>query len=540
MSQDSDMRARRGPREVEPPNVWGLEQLPEGWTWTTTETLFSFVTSGSRGWAKYYSARGPLFLRIGNLNRDSIILDLEETKKVNLPRDVEGLRTKVKPGDILLSITADLGMVALIPDQLGEAYINQHIALTRPMNSICGQYLAWYLTSDLVQRQWRGLQRGATKIGLGLDDVTSIHVALAPLPEQERIVAEIEKQLTRLDAAIAALESVQAKLKRYRASVLKTACEGRLVPTEAELARAEKRDFESADALLERVLIERRDAWEREQLEKMERAHKEPKDDRWKAKYKEPSPPDVKGLTDLPEGWTWATVEQINFASRPCAYGVLQPGDHVDDGVPLIRVGDIDAGQINQADLKLVAPEIAARYPRTRLYGGEVLITLVGTIGRTAVVPESLAGANTARAVGVMSIQDGFEPEWIEVWFRNPAKILEMVRASHEVARRTLNLEDVRSATVAAPPQAEQLRIVDEVEARLSVVDKQEAAIGRSLARAIRLRQSILKRAFEGKLVPQDPNDEPASVLLERIRSERKEDADARPKRKPRARSKAR
>ena len=113
------------------------------------------------------------------------------------------------------------------------------------------------------------------------------------------------------------------------------------------------------------------------------------------------------------------------------------------------------------------------------------------------------------------------ESAWVELWLRNPEKIAEMTAKSHEVARKTLNLEDVRTAMVAVPPLAEQERIVAEVERRLLVVEEMEGAVEASLRRAERLRQTILKRALEGKLVPQDPSDEPASALLARIRAER-------------------
>ena len=122
-----------------------------------------------------------------------------------------------------------------------------------------------------------------------------------------------------------------------------------------------------------------------------------------------------------------------------------------------------------------------------------------------------------------MPIVDLVYPYWVEIWFRNPSKVTEMTGKAHEVARKTLNLEDVRSATIGLPPADEQKRIVNEVNRFWSVIEEVETDINYSLKRAEGLRQSILKEAFAGRLVPQDPDDEPASALLERIRVEREQ-----------------
>src|ERR1035438_1632315 len=120
-------------------------QLPHGWAWTNSDALFGFVTSGSRGWAKYYRETGAKFLRVGNLDRDRIRLDLRDIQHVQPPDGAEGTRTRVLPGDILISITADVGMTAVVPCGIGEAYINQHVALARPVGGYRNEYVAWYL-----------------------------------------------------------------------------------------------------------------------------------------------------------------------------------------------------------------------------------------------------------------------------------------------------------------------------------------------------------------------------------------------------------
>jgi type I restriction enzyme S subunit len=122
-------------------------------------------------------------------------------------------------------------------------------------------------------------------------------------------------------------------------------------------------------------------------------------------------------------------------------------------------------------------------------------------------------------------------PRWIELWLRSPSVRVQLASKAHEVARKTLNLEDVRVSLIAVPPRAEQDRIVAEVDEIISVADANLLSIEQGLARCSRLRQSILKSAFDGKLVDQDPSDEPADVLLARIRAERAAAANASPKR---------
>ena len=180
---------------------------------------------------------------------------------------------------------------------------------------VSSEWLAYFLNSSAFVSFSSHLNAG-DRPRVDFDQIGTYELLLAPRPEQDRIVAEIEKQFTRLDAATAALKRVQANLKRYRASVLKAACEGRLVPTEAELARQEGRDYEPADKLLRRILRERRARWEADTLAKMQASGKLPKDDHWKQKHKEPSAPDTSNLPPLPEGWCWANFSQVIWRLR--------------------------------------------------------------------------------------------------------------------------------------------------------------------------------------------------------------------------------
>lgn len=169
----------------------GPFQIPATWDWASGDGAFAFVTSGSRGWAEFYSSNGPTFLRIGNLDYQSIALDLREVQHVRPPSNAEGTRTRVQPGDVLVSITGDTGMVGLVPPGLGEAYINQHIALCRPAKGIAPEYVAYALTAPSLLGRLQSAQRGI-KNSLGLEDMRNIKIPVPPHDEQKRIVQAIE------------------------------------------------------------------------------------------------------------------------------------------------------------------------------------------------------------------------------------------------------------------------------------------------------------------------------------------------------------
>ncbi|MFA0821927.1 MAG: restriction endonuclease subunit S [Methanomethylovorans sp.] len=231
-----------------------LSELPDSWLWVPSNVIFSYVTSGSRGWAKYYSDAGSIFLRIGNLDRNSIYLQLKDIQRVTPPDNAEGKRTRIQKDDILVSITADIGSIGYICEELGDAYINQHIALARPVQNLNPKYIAYFLHSQTGgKKQFEKLHRGATKIGLGLDDIRSIAVPLPPLPEQQEIVRRVDALFDFADSIEAKVAVAREKTERLRQSILSKAFSGELVPTEAELARQEGREYESAEKLLERI-----------------------------------------------------------------------------------------------------------------------------------------------------------------------------------------------------------------------------------------------------------------------------------------------
>ena len=219
----------------------------ESWEEKQGEDFFEYVTSGSRGWAKYYSDKGSIFVRMGNLNHGTIELDFSDIQYVELPDQVEGQRSKLQKNDILISITADVGMIGLVREDM-DAYINQHVALARPKDNLYAEFLAWYFVSDVGLKQMQNKQRGATKIGLGLQDIRSIILKIPTLPEQHEIVRLIDALLARERAAQQAAEQALASIDLMKKSILARAFRGELGTNKASEA--------SALELLKQVLAE--------------------------------------------------------------------------------------------------------------------------------------------------------------------------------------------------------------------------------------------------------------------------------------------
>ena len=200
----------------------------DSWEKETSTQLFSYVTSGSRGWAQYYSDSGSVFIRMGNLDHGTVELDMEDIQYVNLPSKAEGQRSKLQKNDILISITADIGMIGLVRNADQDMYINQHIALARPTEENNSEFIAWYLVSDVGLKQMQSKQRGATKIGLGLDDIRNLKLLMPQVNEQAEIVRVLDSLLAKENAAKEAAESVLDQIDTMKKAVLARAFRGEL------------------------------------------------------------------------------------------------------------------------------------------------------------------------------------------------------------------------------------------------------------------------------------------------------------------------
>jgi len=450
------------------------------------------------------------------------------TKRITSPKTLPSMeaptraRQRLSPTDVLVSMTRpNLNAVAMLPPEMEGAIGSTGFHVMRAAG-IEAKWLYYLVQTQAFVDAMSKLVLGVLYPAVRPKDIRGYSIPLAPLHEQRRIVAEIEKQFTRLAAAVEAQKRVQANLKRYRASVLKAACEGRLVPSQAELVRAGGRDYEPADKLLTRILKERRARWEADQLAKMQAAGKPPKDDKWKAKYKEPAAPDTNNLPKLPEGWTWTTLDQLLCFLRN---GISKKPD-VESGLPILRISAVRPMKVNVEDVRFLQAE-AEEYQDYALREGDLLFTryngnpeLAGVCGvvrrvdRVIVHPDKLIRGKV--------VSESCSARFLEIAVNIGVSRNSIAsRVKTTAGQAGVSGSDLRATPVPLPPILEQHSMVAEVERRLSVIDELEAVVETNLKRAERLRQAILKRAFEGKLVPQNPSDEPASVLLERIRAER-------------------
>jgi type I restriction enzyme S subunit len=201
-----------------------LGRIPKEWEIKELGSLAQFITSGSRGWASFYSEEGKMFLRIGNLTREHINLRLADIVRVRPPAGSEGSRTKVEPGDVLISVTADLGIIGVIPEAFEEAYVNQHIALVRPVETVCSRWIGRYLSFGPAANHFRMLNDTGAKAGMNLPSIASLRVAIPNREEQDRVKSVLDS----MDATIAQQLLHQIKLQEIKSGLMNDLLTGRV------------------------------------------------------------------------------------------------------------------------------------------------------------------------------------------------------------------------------------------------------------------------------------------------------------------------
>lgn len=490
--------------------------LPRGWAAVQLGDILLAIIGGgtpSRKVPDYFNGAIPWFT----------VKDMHSLR----PSDAEEHISEVAVRDSATNVIPPNTLIIATRIALGKAIkptvacaINQDLKALIVGRGIDSDFLLYWVTSNAKAIQ--DLGSGTTVSGIRLETLNTLCLNLPPSAEQTRIVAKLEELLSDLDAGVAELKAAQKKLTLYRQSLLKAAVEGTLT-AEWRAAQAKRGEpLETGAQLLERILIERRRRWEEKQLAKFKEQGKIPPKD-WRDKYPEPVKPNTAGLPELPEGWVWATVEQLGYVQlgrqrSPSKLTGRNP-------VKYIRAANITDSGINFSDV-LEMDFTEAEVETFRLKPGDILLTEASGspqhVGRPVIWP-SVEGLycfqNTVIRFKPLLIGSEFYFRLFQAW-QTLGKFIEIAGG---VGINHLSAGKFSSIVAPLPPLVEQQMIVEALSTTLNELIQKEKIIEKGLQQAGAQRQNILKAAFSGQLVPQDPNDEPASVLLEHIRAERAE-----------------
>jgi len=359
------------------------------------------------------------------------------------------------------------------------------------------------------------LVTGTAQPQVTINNAINIELPLPPLAEQHRIVAKVEEIFTKLDAGVDALKKAKEQIKRYRQAVLKYAFEGKLT-------EEWRKSFELL--MLNGELKETQNSTLNTQHSKLNIQH--PKFSIQSSTFKTENSafntqnsPLTTQNSKLPRGWVWTRLDSCSELITKGESPKWQGFNYVEDGIPFIRSENVLWGKVDISNTVKIPIDFHNKLKRSQIKGYDILINLVGaSIGRCGVVQPNINTANINQAVALIRTNNLLAPFYLMYLLLSP-KFQQIIHSNKvETARPNISLEDLKTLILPLPSFPEQQKIVEEIERRFSVADEVEKAIDNSLKQAERLRQSILKKAFEGKLVPQDPNDEPADKLLERVR----------------------
>ena len=420
----------------------------------------------------------------------------------------------VHQGDLLVGMDGDFNSGFWGPK---TALLNQRVCKISPIEAFYDKRLL-ALTLPGYLAAINANTPSVTVKHLSSKTIGEIGLPLPPAAEQTRIVAKLEELLSDLDAGVAELKAAQKKLAQYRQSLLKAAVEGALTAA----WRTQHPSTETGAQLLERILQERRARWEARQLAKFKAQGKTPPKD-WQKKYPEPVQPDTTGLPELPQGWVWASLDAL-IDDGP-QNGLYLPASQYGKGTPILRIDDYQIGwhrprvALNLVDADEITAEVYA------LNAGDIVINRVNSmthLGKSLNISQTLDGALFESNMMRLRLSERMNVNYVSFYLGSHAGRSRLIcDAKWAVNQASINQQDVKKTPIPVSSQAEQGCISEVLLRQHEAIDLQAKAIEISLQQSTAQRQNILRAAFSGQLVPQDPHDEPASALLERIRAER-------------------
>lgn len=499
------------------------DELPSGWVETKVGDVCLPV-----------SQRGPSsdkasfrYIDLGAMdNKKRRISDPSTVPTAKAPSRAKQI---VRAGDVVFStVRVYLENIGLVPPELDGEVASTAFCVLRPASGIDPRYLYYYVTSRPFILSVNKLQRGNSPPSVQDGDVRRQRLPIAPSEEQGRIASKIDELFSRLDEGERALDRVSILVERYRQSVLKAAVTGELT---REWREKNKENLESGESLLTRILTARRDAWEKAELEKMQAKGSTPANDKWKQKYKEPIPPNREDLPELPNGWAWASLDQL---TSKITSGSRDWKDYYGRGESVfVMAQNVRPRRLDLAEVQLVDPPPGDRdAERSEVRQDDLLVTIVGAnTGDVCRVPTPLMRHYVCQSVALARPVLPTLSVFLELYLAaDEGGQDQFTKVVYGAGRPHLSFDQLREIAIPLPSIAEQdaaCNAVDLVESQLRAVTSGLLAATRSSSA---LRQATIRSAFSGKLVRQNPADEPASSLIERIAAKRGADTVA-PKR---------
>lgn len=453
-------------------------RIPENWAWTTLDSIAELITSGSRGWAKYCSPSGPVFITMGNLSRGSYALRLGKITHVRPPSTGEGTRTRLQAHDIVISITGDVGNLGLVPDGFGEAYINQHCCLLRLQSDYRNRYVAEFLRSTCAQRQFRAPQRGI-KNSFRLTDTDKLWIPIPPLAEQKRIVAKVDELMALCDR----LEGQQQE-RDEQASALARASLARFAeaPTPANLNLLFHKSYSIAPGELRKSI-----------LSLAIRGKLLPQEANERAKIGDLAflgNAYISDKTGLPGNWLVASLAAIADQIVDCPHSTPK---WAPSGKICVRTNQFKPGNLDLSTSRFVSEKtFIERIERLRPRQDDILYSREGGIlGVACRVPPEV-DLCLGQRIMLIRAKELMDPSYLELVLNSP-HITEIARRQTTGgAAPRVNVSTVKSYPIPVPPLAEQRRIVTKVDQLMALVDQLETHLAASRATAKNLLDALV------------------------------------------------
>jgi type I restriction enzyme S subunit len=474
--------------------------LPEGWERLAIEDIADVNPRVDK--SKISDELKVSFVPMPAVEAESGAIDVSEERPF---AEVKKGFTPFIEGDVLFAkITPCMenGKMAVVPKvKNGYGFGSTEFHVLRPKDGVESKWIYYFVSS----RTFRGVAQHHMSGAVGQKRVPTNYlkqhlIPVAPLEQQKRIVAKIEELFSHIDAGIEALKKAKQLLKQYRQSVLKAAVTGELTK---EWREANKDKLEPASQLLERILKERRQKWEEQQLEQFKAKGKMPKDDKWREKYKEPvQVENVAELEDLPGNWEWVCLDSL-IVDGP-QNGLYLPKTKYGSGVPIVRIDDFQDGYVRPYDNLQKVNANKSEVETYSLQTGNLVINRVNSpthLGKCMVVKEGYAPclfeSNMMKSELSTNVSSGYVDYYIQSKFGR-SKLIR--NAKWAVNQASINQQDVKNTEITLPPFEEQIEITRLVSEKFDGIDRLNNELDFQLFKAEKNRQSILASAFSGNL----------------------------------------